>query len=54
MRLLLLLVVISIILTLLLGVVIINHLLEGLYLLLQVGYQSLANCIPLLLECSKR
>ena len=54
MRLLLLLVVISIILTLLLGMVIVNHLLEGLYLVLQVGYQSLANCIPLLSGHSKR
>ena len=54
MRLLLLLIIIGIILLLLLGVVIIIHLLEGLYLLLQVGYQSLASYIPLLSEYDKR
>ena len=54
MRLLLLFIIISIILMLLLGVVIVNHLLEGLYLLLQIGYHSLADSIPLLLECEKR
>ena len=48
MRLPLLLVIISIILLLLLSVIIIIHLLEGLDLLLQVGYQSLASYIPLL------
>ena len=50
MRLLLLLIIISIILMLLLSVIIIIHLLEGLNMLLQVGYQSLASHIPLLLE----
>ena len=53
MRLPLLLIIISVIL-LLLGMVIIIHLLEGLYLLLQVSYQSLAGYVPLLLECDKR
>ena len=54
MRLLLLLIIISIIPLLLLSMVIIIHLLKGLYLLLQVGYQSLAGYIPLLLEYDKR
>ena len=54
MRLPLLLIAISVILLLLLGVVIIIHILEGLYLLLQVGYQSLAGYVPLLLEYDKR
>ena len=54
MRLLLLLIIIDIILLLLLGVVIIIHLLEGLNLLLYVGYQSLASHIPLLSEHCKR
>ena len=54
MRLPLLLIVISIIPLLLLSMVIIIHLLEGLYLLLQVGYQSLAGYVPLLLEYEKR
>ena len=54
MRLPLLLIVISIILTLLLNVIIVIHLLEGLDLLLQVGYQSLASYIPLLLGHYKR
>ena len=54
MRLLLLLIITGIILLLLLDVVIIIHLLEGLYLLLQVGYQSLASYIPLLSEYDKR
>ena len=54
MRLPLLLIVISIIPLLLLSMVIIIHLLEGLYLLLQIGYQSLADGIPLLLEYDKR
>ena len=54
MRLPLLLIIISVIFLLLLGVVIIIHLLEGLYLLLQVGYQSLAGYIPLLSEYEKR
>ena len=51
---LLLLIIISVILTLLLSVIIIIHLLEGLDLLPQVGYQSLASCIPLLSGHSKR
>ena len=54
MRLPLLLIIISIILMLLLSMVIVIHLLEGLDLLLQVGYQSLADCIPLLSEYDKR
>ena len=54
MRLLLLLIIISIILLLLLSVIIIIHLLDGLNLLLQVGYQSLASHIPLLSEHCKR
>ena len=54
MRLLLLLIIIGIVLLLLLGVVIIIHLLEGLYLLLQVGYQILAGYVPLLSEYEKR
>ena len=54
MRLLLLLIIIGIILLLLLSVVIIIHLLEGLNLLLQVGYQSLADGVPFLLEYDKR
>ena len=49
-----LLLIINIIFPLLLGMVIIIHLLEGLYMLLQIGYQSLADGIPLLLECDKR
>ena len=54
MRLPLLLIVISIVPLLLLSMVIIIHLLEGLYLLLQIGYQSLADGVPLLLEYDKR
>ena len=54
MRLSLLLIIISVILALLLSVIIIIHLLEGLNLLLQVGYQSLAGYVPLLLEYEKR
>ena len=54
MRLPLLLIIISIILLLLLGMVIIIHLLECLYLLLQVSYQSLADGIPFLSEYDKR
>ena len=54
MRLPLLLIIIGIILLLLLGVVIIVHLLEGLYLPLQVGYQSLAGYVLLLSEYNKR
>ena len=54
MRLPLLLIIIGVILLLLLGVVIVIHLLEGLYLLLQVGYQSLADGIPFLSEYDKR
>ena len=54
MRLLLLLIIISIILMLPLSVIIIIHLLEGLDLLLQVGYQSLTSYIPLLLGHYKR
>ena len=49
-----LLLVITIVSLLLLSMVIIIHLLEGLYLLLQVGYQSLAGYVPLLLEHDKR
>ena len=49
-----LLLIINLILPLLLGMVIIIHLLEGLYLLLQVGYQSLAGYVPLLSEYDKR
>ena len=54
MRLPLLLIVISIILLLLLSMIIIIYLLEGLNLLLQVGYESLASHIPLLLEHCKK
>ena len=54
MRLLLLLIIIGIILLLLLGVVIIIHLLESLYLLLQVGYQNLTGYVPLLSEYDER
>ena len=54
MRLPLLLIVISIIPLLLLSMVIIVHLLKGLYLLLQIGYQSLADGVPLMLEYDKR
>ena len=49
-----LLLIINIILPLLLSMVIIIHLLEGLYLLLQIGYQSLADGVPLLLEYNKK
>ena len=54
MRLPLLLSIISVIPMLLLSMIIVIHLLEGLDLLLQVGYQSLASHIPLLLEHCKR
>ena len=54
MRLPLLLIIISITPLLLLSMVIIIHPLEGLYLLLQIGYQSLADDVPLLLEYDKR
>ena len=53
MRLLLLLIIIIIILLLILSMIIIIHLLKGLDLLFQVGYQSLASHIPLLLEYDK-
>ena len=49
-----LLLVITIISLILLSMVIIIHLLEGLYLLLQIGYQSLADGVPLLLEYNKK
>ena len=54
MRLPILLIIISIILLLLLGMVIIIHLLEGLYMLLQVGYQSLADDVLFPSEYDKR
>ena len=54
MRLLLLLIIINVILALLLSMIIVIHLLEGLDLLLQVGYQSLASRIPLLSGHDKR
>ena len=53
MRLPLLLIIISVVLAFL-SMIIVIHLLEGLNLLLQVDYQSLADCIPLLLEYDKR
>ena len=49
-----LLLIITIVPLLLLSMVIIIHLLEDLYLLLQIGYQILANGVPLLLEYDKR
>ena len=49
-----LLLVITIVSLLLISMVIIIHLLEGLYLLLQVGYQSLAGYVPLLSEYDNR
>ena len=54
MRLPLLLIIINVILALLLSMIIVIHLLEGLDLLLQVGYQSLAGYVPLLSEYDKR
>ena len=49
-----LLLIITIVPLLLLNMVIIIHLLEGLYLLLQIGYQSLTDGVLLLLEYDKR
>ena len=49
-----LLLIITVVSLLFLSMVIIIHLLEGLYLLLQIGYQSLADGVPLLLEYDKR
>ena len=49
-----LLLIITVVSLLFLSMVIIIHLLEGLYLLLQIGYQSLADDVPLLLEYDKR
>ena len=54
MRLPLLLIIINVILALLLSMIIVIHLLKGLNLLLQVGYQSLAGYVPLLSEYDKR
>ena len=49
-----LLLIITIVPLLLLSMVIIIHLLEGPYLLFHIGYQSLADGVPLLLEYDKR
>ena len=49
-----LLLIITVVALLLLRMVIIIHLLEDLYLLLQIGYQSLADGVPLLLDYDKR
>ena len=53
MRLPLILIIISVVLAFL-NMIIVIHLLKGLDLLLQVGYQSLVDCVPLLLEYDKR
>ena len=49
-----LLLIITIVPLLLLGMVVIIHLLESLYLLLQVGYQSMTSYVSFLSEYDKR